>query len=181
MLGGIHRVAEAGAPKRLPGAREINMDSALSFARFMLVRSAAKRCQSNNRSYQQENHDELGVFNDEGEHGVTYIVSAQHVLHIFFHRVSAGKYRFVCWTNVSCVTDNFSLFIQAASVKSFPPLFTPAGLLAGFFYSEKCSPPRHAFRSVKAIDQKSNVALPGAASRAQSTVDGALGKRFGRF
>jgi len=53
---------------------------------------------------------------------------------------------------VSCVTDKFFLFIQAASVKAFPPLFTPADLLAGFF-SRKCNPPRHAFRPVKRILQ----------------------------
>jgi hypothetical protein len=35
--------------------------------RFMPVRP---RPQSNNDSYQQENHDELEVFNHEGDHGI---------------------------------------------------------------------------------------------------------------
>jgi hypothetical protein len=80
--------------------------------------------------------------------------------------VSAGKYQFVCWTNVSCVTDNFFLFIQAASVKAFPPLFTPAGLLAGFF-------PENAIRG----------AMPSGRLSAsfKHCWHCALGKRFGRF
>jgi hypothetical protein len=41
--------------------------SASSFARFRPVRP---RPQGNNDSYQQENHDELGVFNHEGDHGI---------------------------------------------------------------------------------------------------------------
>jgi hypothetical protein len=41
--------------------------SAPSFARFMPIRP---RPQGNNDSYQQENHDELGVFNHEGDHGI---------------------------------------------------------------------------------------------------------------
>ena len=38
-----------------------------SLARFMRVRA---RRQGNNDSYQQENHDELGMFNHEGDHGI---------------------------------------------------------------------------------------------------------------
>ena len=37
-----------------------------------------------------------------------------------------------CEPNVSCVTDNDVLFIQADRVKAFPHLFIPAGLLAVF-------------------------------------------------
>jgi hypothetical protein len=57
----------------------------------------------------------------------------------------------------------------------------PRRPFGGVFLFRKMQPPRHAFRPVKAIDQTSNVALPGAASRTQSTVGGAhLGKRIGR-
>jgi hypothetical protein len=36
----------------------------------MAVWPVAERRQSDDRSYQQENHDELGIFNDEGNHGI---------------------------------------------------------------------------------------------------------------
>jgi|SRR4029450_7348472 hypothetical protein len=38
------------------------------------MRVRARR-QGNNDSYQQENHDELGMFNHEGDHGITLTVA----------------------------------------------------------------------------------------------------------
>jgi hypothetical protein len=52
-----------------------------SFAGLMPIRPIAESRQSDDRSYQQENHDELRIFNDESRHDSTLIDPADQLFH----------------------------------------------------------------------------------------------------
>jgi hypothetical protein len=132
----------------------------------MPVRPVAERRQSDDRSYQQENHDEFGIFNDEGDHGIHSFVT-RTLLHLFCR--SAGKYQPACRPNVSCVTEDSVVLVQAGTVKAFPPPTSPPpDFWRGFFipdtdaFRSMIDAGSHGFCPVKTVGQTSAAALPGA-------------------
>jgi hypothetical protein len=62
----------------------------------MPVRPIAERRQSNDCSYQQENHDEFGIFNDEGSHGTLLLLRGSSFTHSSFGRKISARLRDEC-------------------------------------------------------------------------------------
>jgi hypothetical protein len=99
-----------------------------------------KSGESDDRSDQQEHHNEFRIFNDERNHAMTRIVPEQAVTfavvwsHQFVSSMTLQKISGLAGKNVSCITDEYVSLIQAEWVKAFPPSLHPRQTFwRGFF------------------------------------------------
>jgi hypothetical protein len=92
----------------------------------MPIRSIAKNRQPDDRSYQQENHDELRIFNNESRHDTLLLI--RRTLSIFARKITGDlpdkcevPHKQSCLFPAGCVREGVS------------SLFTPPGFWRGFF------------------------------------------------
>src|SRR5215470_18100500 len=91
------------------------------------------------RSDQQEHHNEFGIFDDERKHASDSHCSGagRHILvagsRLFVTSMTTGKISVPARINVSCITDECISLIQAEKVKAFPPSLHPRQAFGGVF------------------------------------------------
>src|SRR5262245_56531516 len=93
------------------------------------------------RSDQQEHHNQFGIFNDERKHASDSHCSAagRHIpvawSRLFVTSMTRGTISVPARINVSCITDECISLIQSERVKAFPPSLHPRQAFGGVFLS----------------------------------------------